>query len=326
MKHRMKCVYGVGLILYFCTSLFASPLFDKEKISPEKTIWYTYPAKDWDTQCLHIGNGYMGGSFYGEVEKEHFDIAEKTFWTGGPNVTLNYNYGIIEGGNKHIGTIRKAIVDGKIAVADSLARIYLVGNYDGFGAFSKVGDLQIEFIGHHQPVSEYVRGLDLDQSLGFVQYKMKDITFQREYFCSYPDKVMVLHFSSEAKGQISFTVYQDILYKVESVDVKDGSELVIDGLIEESGLKYCARIKVVNDGGEIEQEWGKLTVKNANSATVYYTVDTEYDASTSSFKGVDPHKETEKVMSQIAEKTYESIRERHVKDYQSFSIGSVSHW
>lgn len=316
MKQKTTLIYLIGMFLCLNLSISASSLPDRQ-ISPEKTIWYTYPAKDWATQCLHIGNGYMGGSFYGEIEKEHFDIAEKTFWTGGPNVTPNYNYGIIEGGNKQINHIRKAIIDGQIAVADSLARTYMAGNYDGFGAFSKVGSLQIEFANHRQPVTEYIRGLDMSQSLGFVQYKMNDITFQREYLCSYPDKVMALHFSSDAKGQINFTVCQDMLYKVESVNITDGNELVIDGLIDGSGLGYCARIKIINDGGEVTTEWGKLTVTNANSATILYTVDTEYDADSPTFKGVNPHKETEEVMARIAKEPYSSIKERHIQDYRN---------
>jgi len=60
-------------------------------------LWYEYPAIDWNTQALHIGNGYMGASFYGGVKEERFDITEKTMWTGGPGENEEYNYGIIEG-------------------------------------------------------------------------------------------------------------------------------------------------------------------------------------------------------------------------------------
>ena len=131
----LKCILGLNAMLLLINNPFSGYANQGTQFSPEKTIWYTHPAKDWSTQCLHIGNGYMGGSFYGEVEKECFNIAEKTFWTGGPNVTPNYNYGIIKGGKDKIGYIREAIINGNITTADSLARKYMVGNYEGFGYF-----------------------------------------------------------------------------------------------------------------------------------------------------------------------------------------------
>lgn len=312
-----KCILGLNVMLLLINIPFWGYANQGIQISPEKTIWYTYPAKDWSTQCLHIGNGYMGGSFYGEVEKECFNIAEKTFWTGGPNVTPDYNYGIIKGGKEKIGSIKDAIIKGNIATADSLARKYMVGDYEGFGYFSKVGDLQIEFPNNHQPVSDYIRGLDLDNSLGFVRYKTGGVNYQREYFCSYPDKVMALHFSSDTQGQISFTVYQDMTQKVESVDVKNGNELVINGLIEGSGLTYCVRIAVLNKGGDISAEQGKLTVKNADNATILYTVKTEYDPYSPNFKGINPQKETEEIMANAIPKEYNKIKTRHIQDYKN---------
>ena len=64
--------------------LFAAGVFGvgqaKEQLSPDQTLWFTSPAENWAQQALHIGNGYMGASFYGSVNRERFDIAEKTFW------------------------------------------------------------------------------------------------------------------------------------------------------------------------------------------------------------------------------------------------------
>lgn len=286
-------------------------------ISPDKTIWYTHPAKDWSTQCLHIGNGYMGGSFYGEVEKECFNIAEKTFWTGGPNVTPHYNYGIIKGGKNEIGHIREAIIKGDITTADALARKHMMGNYEGFGYFSKVGELYIEFPNNGQPITDYIRGLDLEHALGFVQYKTGNIKYEREYLCSYPDRVMAFHFSSDTQGQINFTAYQKMTHKTVSVNVKNGNELVINGLIEGSGLKYCARIAILNKGGKISTEEGKLTVSGADHATVLYTVATEYNPQTPNFKGVNPQKETEEIMNRAISEEYYAIKAKHIQDYSN---------
>ena len=47
-------------------------------------LWYEYPAKYWNSQALHLGNGYFGASFFGGVPEEVFAISEKSMWTGGP--------------------------------------------------------------------------------------------------------------------------------------------------------------------------------------------------------------------------------------------------
>jgi alpha-L-fucosidase 2 len=47
-------------------------------------LWYEYPAKYWNSQALHLGNGYFGASFFGGIDEELFAISEKSMWTGGP--------------------------------------------------------------------------------------------------------------------------------------------------------------------------------------------------------------------------------------------------
>ena len=50
----------------------------EQPYQPTLKATYNKPAKNWESEALPIGNGYMGASFYGEVEKERLDIAEKT--------------------------------------------------------------------------------------------------------------------------------------------------------------------------------------------------------------------------------------------------------
>lgn len=47
-------------------------------------LWYSYPAKYWNSQGLHVGNGYFGATFFGGAEKETFTLSEASMWTGEP--------------------------------------------------------------------------------------------------------------------------------------------------------------------------------------------------------------------------------------------------
>ena len=39
-------------------------------------IWYKKPAKDWQTEALAVGNGYMGALIFGGVKKDKIHINE----------------------------------------------------------------------------------------------------------------------------------------------------------------------------------------------------------------------------------------------------------
>lgn len=319
--------------MIICTALVATTLSVGAAVPdlhPEHTLWFEQPAADWRTQALHLGNGYMGVSFYGGVETETFDIAEKTFWTGGPNAFPNYNYGIKPGGKEHIDEIRQLVLSGQIQKADSLTRCHFFGDMEGYGYFSRVGAIKLAFpvlptttsssSSDHSPlaaVTHYKRGLDLREAVGFVTYSSEGVNYSREYFCSYPDRSFVAHMEADKPGKVSFKVLTEWQYSTEKVEVVNRNEWLIRGLIDKSGLKYCIRMKLVNNGGRLVATANQLAVEEADRATLYFTVETEYMALPPLYKGNDPVKHTLKSFKRMNGLNYEEIRKRHVDDYAS---------
>lgn len=287
---------------------------------PDKTLWFTYPAEEWNSQSLHIGNGYMGASFYGGVAQEQLDIAEKTFYAGGPNVMTNYNYGIVEGGKEKLPLIRQLILAGEYAKADSLCAIYMKGTFDNFGAFSMVGQLLLNFENHEGEATEYVRALDLANSLATVSYQLNGTHYSREYFCSYPDKVMVCRFSSDKKDKISFDVNHQLAHEFEDLKYNAHDnihEIVFRGKLKNNGLDFCIRIVLVPEGGTVAFKDKILSVDNADKVTLIYSVDTEYKANGRNYKGIDPIAETQKNISNALAKGYQALKDTHIKDYKN---------
>jgi len=292
------------------------PIYGRE-LPPDRTLWFTYPATDWKTQALHVGNGYMGASFYGGIARERFDIAEKSFWAGGPNVSDDYNYGVKRGGNKYIGLIRQKVVEGDYVASDSLSFKYLMGDWKDYGYFSNVGSLIIDFKHERGTPSDYIRGLDVANSEGFVSYTLNGVKFDRTYFASYPDKVFAFQFSADKSGMISFTLSQSITKRIDSVEFEGEGQMVVHGFIEENGLKYCIRITVIADGGTISHSWDRIRVDGADSAVILYTVDTEYKMEPPLYKGVNPDVETRKVMNAAVSKGYDCLKISHSIDYKT---------
>jgi len=299
-----------------CALLYANALFASTPITPDQTLWFRYPATDWSKQTLHLGNGYMGASFYGGVDKERLDIAEKTFWAGGPIISPNYNFGNRPGGKEIVNLIREKIKNHEFRTADSLTAIHMIGDFKNYGYFSSVGNLAIDFNQDKTKATDYVRGLDLANSTGFVNYKYDGVTYNREYLCSYPDKTLALHLSANEQHKVEFKLSHILTYKADKI-IKQKDELIYSGLITANGLRYSIRMKVVQTGGTVTVGDDYIQVKNANEASIFYAVDTEYKYVYPTFKGEDPDKNTQKTIKDATSKGYDKLRSSHLADYQN---------
>lgn len=52
--------------IYFVLLSFIAMACTQKIKSHNYTLWYTYPAKYWNSQGLHLGNGYFGATFLGK--------------------------------------------------------------------------------------------------------------------------------------------------------------------------------------------------------------------------------------------------------------------
>lgn len=190
---HMKTIHQLLLGALLPLSVFSQEL----SIVPDKTVWYTAPAKDWNTQALHIGNGYMGASFYGGITEERLDIAEETFWTGKPGEPIQLVNGGQPGGKEKVTEIRNKILAGDYAEADRMTARYLTCDMKGYGYFSNVGHLSLKFKNQTDSVTGYRRGLELGDGFGFVEYTCGDTQYRRSYFCNYPNKVMAIRLTAD---------------------------------------------------------------------------------------------------------------------------------
>ena len=78
MKHHSKFSIKTVLLLSACF-LLTCRLHAEQ---PPMKLWYNHPATNWMTSALPIGNGELGGMFFGGVKREQIQFNEKTLWTG----------------------------------------------------------------------------------------------------------------------------------------------------------------------------------------------------------------------------------------------------
>ncbi|EDM38872.1 hypothetical protein PBAL39_22405 [Pedobacter sp. BAL39] len=77
------------------------------------------------------------------------------------------------------------------------------GNETERGTYQAFGDLFIDFDQTSDHPENYHRELDLSRSLSTISYSANQTQFKREYFCSFPDQVMVLRYTADKKGAFS---------------------------------------------------------------------------------------------------------------------------
>ncbi|CAH1192956.1 hypothetical protein PAECIP111891_00466 [Paenibacillus allorhizoplanae] len=280
------------------------------------SLWYQQPASNWESQALPIGNGYMGGMVFGGVDQEHIQFNEKTLWTGGPDASDSYSYGNTDGAASHLASVRSKLDAGNISGAGSEANTYLTGNSTGFGAYQNFGDMYFDFaLPGASTVSNYRRELDLQDGIARVSYTYNGVDYLREYFVSYPDKVMVMRLSASQNGQISLDVRPTSAQG--GTVTASGDTITIRGNVSNNQMLYESQVKVTNEGGTITPANGKISVSGANALTVVMAAGTDYANSYPTYKGTDPHNQVTSVINSASIKSYSTLRSNHMNDYQA---------
>jgi alpha-L-fucosidase 2 len=257
-------------------------------------LWYSSPATDWQSQCLPIGNGHIGGMIYGTVATDSITFNENTLWAGG----------------------------------DSTGQ---TGNYMGFGTLR---------IGQTIPGGTYTgyrRDLDIGEATSHVTFTAGGYTFKREYLCSFPDSVMIAHYTCSNPASVSLVVsIQPCNSKgvtLSSTNVTAAGRTITMSGYEGSNASICetdgggadlanlnfeAQAYVKNYGGTLEVQGATIKVTNADSVDIVFAAGTDYLQSyAAAWRGASPHAQVTAVIANAVSKSYQVLRAAHVTDYQS---------
>jgi alpha-L-fucosidase 2 len=161
MKHCIRSVRspasGIFLALLFTAAI---------AVAADLVLWYDRPAKKWESEALPIGNGRIGGMFFGQPDSERVQFNDNSLWTGDENPS---------------------------------------GVYESMGGYQAFGDVRVRMPAHTN-FTGYRRELDLSEAAGRVRYVKDGVTFSREFFASHPDEVMVFRFTADKPRSHSGTV------------------------------------------------------------------------------------------------------------------------
>lgn len=286
----------------------------------QNVVYFNAPGdiEKWEENCLPVGNGYMGASFFGGISHERVVLNEKTLWIGGPS-PLRPNY---YGGNRKnvyptVKKIQQLLHDEKYDEAQSLlSELTCEGTGWGYGSYQLLCDMTLDFTGIKESViSDYRRSLDMDKSLYTCAFTVDGVRHTREAFASYPDRVICIRLRCDKSGALNFRLSLDKRQEGSEIEVC-ASRLDYFGALSDNALRYHGTFVVKNKGGSVSADKDSLVVSEADEAVILFCAATDYSDEFPSYRsGIDPKDITEKILSDSAASDFDALYKKHYDDY-----------
>ncbi len=285
-------------------ALFAASEFSTQGASsfaPEHamTLWYDKPATAtgvdnvWMEYSLPIGNGQLGASLFGGIMRDEIQFNEKTLWTGTPSDVGSY------------------------------------GQYKNFGSVY-VQDLS-EAVGYTEETQakDYYRCLDIETGVARVHYTDASgaTTFDRTYFASRPDQVIVARYEATGAGKLRLLVSMEPGEDINAVSVSytdpDAFPAYASFMGNLTTVSYAARLRVTSEDGTITKTDEGYLVSDATEMTLYLVAGTSFDPDTDTRKTGETNAELSQRFKEAclaaSEKGYEQVYADHVSDFLSLT-------
>ena len=287
-------------------------------------LWYKHPAKTW-VHSLLLGNGSLGGAFYGRVDKETVELNLDTLWSGYPGRDSYPNKNPYEAYKK----ARDLSLEGKNFEAQNIIEKEIAGGDSMF--YMPLGKLIISSKSKLK-ARKYRRQLDLRTAVHTVTYDLKKTSYKTESFISAPADVMIIKTVADGdeKINLNITIQNELRHEVttdgeflrltgtcpsENPEIDEKfTDVYLDG--DKKGMDFCC-LTAFDSDGKIKFNKNSVSVKDASYLTIYLGAESSFV----DWKSL-PDKEyiepCEKKVRSAKEKSYDELKEEHIKDYQSF--------
>ncbi|MBX2917007.1 MAG: glycoside hydrolase family 95 protein [Cyclobacteriaceae bacterium] len=295
------------VLIFWCITIFAQP-------DNELKLWYNKPSGNTWENALPIGNGRLGAMVYGNVEEEIIQLNEHTVWSGSPN--RNDNHEALAA----LPELRRLIFEGKQKEAEQLANKVIISKKSHGQMFQPVGSVHLLFA-DHKNYTNYYRELDIEKAIAKTIYTVEDVTYTRETLASLADRVVVLRLTATKAGSISFVAKGSTPHTRANVQTANGNEVIISGVTSDhegvaGKIHFKGIIKLKSDGGKIISTDSTLSVNNANTATLYMSIATNFNIYFDI--SANESERANKYLSNAFAKPYNQIQKAHVAAYQKY--------
>ena len=185
-------------------------------------------------------------------------------------------------------------------------------------------DLRFSF--PHAGATGYRRTLELESATATLEYVKDGVTYAREAFASYPDRVLVMRFTASRKGALAFSVTGEIPFPAawsegNGPEGRTGTVRAVGDCLDcDQRMKlhdtvFASRLRIETDG-RVDADGGRLAVSGATEAVLYFACDTNYE-----LFAKNPEKDVrsgvEATVAAAAKRGYDALKAAHRKDFAS---------
>jgi alpha-L-fucosidase 2 len=295
------------------------------------SLWYDRPATAFE-EALPLGNGRLGAMVFGGPASDRVMLNESTLWTGGPiDPAVNPEAAAF------LPKVREALFKGDYRLADQLTR-KLQGKYSE--SYAPLGDLFID-VPALQPeaVSAYRRELELGSAVARTTFKAGRASYTREAFVSHPDRLLIIRLTASAAGSLAFALrFESLLrHDVQSTEERDllmsgrapvhaapnylrtvKDPIVYDDAPDGKGMRFAARARILRTDGRVERGPSSISISGAREALLAVAVETSFAGfDREPGRGPDPIQATLARLNAAASRSFETLRDAHVRDYRA---------
>ncbi|SDK28202.1 alpha-L-fucosidase 2 [Catalinimonas alkaloidigena] len=267
-------------------------------------MWFTHPARHWN-EALPVGNGRLGAMVFGGLPTERLQLNEESVWVGKPADFVN------PAARAALPQVRQLLFAGKYAEAQALAQEKMMGDKQVWSTYQTLGDLTLMFDSLHQQATDYQREIDLETATARVRYRVGRVRYTREIFASAPDQALVVRLTADQPGALTVGVTLSRPGNQATCRVENQTLTLREHIGGGTGVHLVTRAQLLPEGGTIRTQGQQVQVDSANAITLILTAATDY-------WGNDPEVTTDRQLVAAAQKTFTTLQEAHITDYQHY--------
>ncbi len=291
-------------------------------------LWYQKPAGHFN-EALPLGNGSLGAMVYGQPFRETIHLNEQTLWSGGP-VNLHNN----PDAHTHLDDIRKALFENRFEDATAIQKKMQGVSCE---AYQPMGDMLLNFR-RTGNFTDYHRELDLATGIAASRFTFEGVDYSTEAFVSNPDQAVVMNLKASKNGALDFDIVSvcqlrhlnvpegsnEVIVKgktrIRGDDPKSPKPLVFDDAEGCKGVRFQYHIKVIPKDGTVTSDAAGIHVSGASEVMILVTAGSSYNGfdKCPDRDGRDESLIAANAMKAASQKTFQQLREAHVRDYQKF--------
>ena len=276
------------------------------------TVWFRRMPTQW-TDMIPIGNGHMGAMIAGRPEREYLILNEDTIWAGGPYDHLNP-----DASPDKLARMRQLIFDGKEGEAGNIANSSFISRPSAEMAFSVAGALGLEQDTGDGDVSGYIHSLNIREAVAQTRFTRNGVTYTREYFASFPDRVVAVRLTADKPACITVGAFLGTAQDLQAVKVSGNTMTLTGRTIDYNGIPGATKIqitgRVFNKGGKLVSGERGISVEKADSVVILLDAESSF-VSYNDVSG-DPAKRIDDVFKKFSTVDYDALKKTHVADYR----------